>query len=77
MTGGGLKRVRNFVADQTFCFTYGDGVLDVDINALLSHHKVSGRLATVTAVKPLVVMGLCNLALIPQFVVFRRNHMVT
>ena len=52
MTGGRLKRVRNFVADQTFCFTYGDGVSDVDINALLSHHKVSGRLATVTAVQP-------------------------
>lgn len=52
MTGGRLKRVREYVADDTFCFTYGDGVADVDINALLTHHNSHGRLATVTAVQP-------------------------
>ena len=52
MTGGRLKRVREYVADEPFCFTYGDGVADVDINALIAHHKSHGRLATVTAVQP-------------------------
>ena len=52
MTGGRLKRVRNYLGDQPFCFTYGDGVANVDIAALISHHKEHGRLATVTAVQP-------------------------
>jgi glucose-1-phosphate cytidylyltransferase len=52
MTGGRLKRVRNYVANETFCFTYGDGVADVDITALVAHHNSHGRMATVTAVQP-------------------------
>ena len=52
MTGGRLKRVREYVADEHFCFTYGDGVADVDITALVAHHNSHGRLATVTAVQP-------------------------
>ena len=52
MTGGRLKRVRDYVLDDTFCFTYGDGVADVDISALLDHHRSHSRLATVTAVQP-------------------------
>ena len=52
MTGGRLKRVRDYVANEPFCFTYGDGVADVDIAALVAHHKEHGRLATVTAVQP-------------------------
>ena len=52
MTGGRLKRVREYVADESFCFTYGDGVADVDVTALIAHHKAHGRLATVTAVQP-------------------------
>ncbi|MDP9075702.1 MAG: glucose-1-phosphate cytidylyltransferase [Actinomycetota bacterium] len=52
MTGGRLKRVRAYVGDETFCFTYGDAVSDVDIDALIDHHRASGRLATVTAVQP-------------------------
>jgi glucose-1-phosphate cytidylyltransferase len=52
MTGGRLKRVRNYVADEPFCFTYGDGVADVDISSLVAHHASHGRLATVTAVQP-------------------------
>ena len=52
MTGGRLKRVHQYVGDETFCFTYGDGLADIDITALISHHKVYGRLATVTAVQP-------------------------
>ncbi|MDA7677489.1 glucose-1-phosphate cytidylyltransferase [bacterium] len=52
MTGGRLKRVREYIKDETFCFTYGDGVADVDITALIDHHKSHGRLGTVTAVQP-------------------------
>ena len=52
MTGGRLKRVSSFLRDETFCLTYGDGVADVDITALVAHHRAHGRLATVTAVQP-------------------------
>ena len=52
MTGGRLKRVRDYLSDDTFCFTYGDGVADVDITALIAYHKSHGRSATVTAVQP-------------------------
>lgn len=50
MTGGRLKRVRRYLEDQPFCLTYGDGVGDVDIAALLAFHRAEGTLATVTAV---------------------------
>ncbi|MGZ8698057.1 MAG: glucose-1-phosphate cytidylyltransferase [Gaiellaceae bacterium] len=52
MTGGRLKRVREHVGDETFCFTYGDGVGDVDIGALVQFHKQQGTLATLTATQP-------------------------
>ena len=52
MTGGRLKRVADYVRGESFCFTYGDGVSDVDICALIAQHKKYGRLATVTAVQP-------------------------
>lgn len=52
MTGGRLKRVAPYIKDDTFCFTYGDGVSDIDIEALVAHHRAAGRLATVTAIQP-------------------------
>jgi glucose-1-phosphate cytidylyltransferase len=52
MTGGRLKRVLTYVGDEDFCFTYGDGVADVDITALINFHREHGRRATVTAVQP-------------------------
>lgn len=53
LTGGRLRRVREFVADDdAFCFTYGDGVADVDIKASIEFHQNHGKLATVTAVQP-------------------------
>jgi glucose-1-phosphate cytidylyltransferase len=53
MTGGRLKRVVDYLRDEeAFCFTYGDGVADIDIQALLSQHKQGRKLATVTAVQP-------------------------
>ena len=52
MTGGRIKRVAEYVYDDTFMLTYGDGVADVDINKLVKSHQKAGRLATVTAVQP-------------------------
>jgi glucose-1-phosphate cytidylyltransferase len=53
MTGGRLKRVGNYVRmDEAFCFTYGDGVSDVNITASIEFHHKHGKLATVTAVQP-------------------------
>jgi glucose-1-phosphate cytidylyltransferase len=51
-TGGRLKRLEPFLSDGTFMLTYGDGVSDVDLGALLKFHRAHGRLATVTAVRP-------------------------
>jgi glucose-1-phosphate cytidylyltransferase len=52
MTGGRLKRVRDFLDQETFCFTYGDGVADIDIGKLLAFHREQGAWATLTAVQP-------------------------
>ncbi len=53
MTGGRLLRVRDYIRDDAqFCFTYGDGVSDVDISATIDFHRRHGKLATVTAVQP-------------------------
>jgi len=52
-TGGRLKRLQRWLdSDETFMFTYGDGVADIDINALLEFHNSHGKLATVTTVRP-------------------------
>lgn len=52
LTGGRLGRVKDYVQDETFCFTYGDGVSDVDIRSLVAFHRAHGKLATLTAVQP-------------------------
>lgn len=53
MTGGRLRRVREYLdKDDTFCFTYGDGVADIDMHAAIAFHHAEGRLATITAVQP-------------------------
>lgn len=53
MTGGRLKRVKNYLnPNEDFCMTYGDGLSDIDISASIKSHKDSGLLATVTAVQP-------------------------
>jgi glucose-1-phosphate cytidylyltransferase len=51
MSGGRLGRVMRYVGDETFCLTYGDGLADVDLNALIAFHRTRGRIATVTAVR--------------------------
>ena len=52
MTGGRLKQVAPYLGNETFCFTYGDGLSNVDIGALVKLHKKQGTLATVTSVQP-------------------------
>lgn len=53
LTGGRLKRVAEYVKDEeAFCFTYGDGLSDVNITKLISYHQQHGKLATVTGVQP-------------------------
>ena len=52
MTGGRLGRVKKFVGNDTFCFTYGDGLGNINIRELIDFHKLQGKKATVTAVKP-------------------------
>jgi glucose-1-phosphate cytidylyltransferase len=53
MTGGRLKRVLPYVGgEEDFCFTYGDGLADIDVGALIAHHRKQGTLATLTAVQP-------------------------
>lgn len=52
MTGGRLGRVRQYIGDEAFCFTYGDGVADLDIGALVEFHRSHGKKATVTAIQP-------------------------
>lgn len=51
-TGGRLKRVENYLDGETFCFTYGDGLADIDITAQLTFHKTRASLATMCAVQP-------------------------
>lgn len=62
LTGGRLKRVTDYVKDEdAFCFTYGDGVADVNISALVDFHYKHGKLATVTAVQPPGRYGALNM----------------
>ena len=62
MTGGRLRRVADYLKDEeAFCFTYGDGLCDVDISATIRFHKSHGREATVTAVRPPARFGALKL----------------
>ena len=61
MTGGRLRRVRKYVGDETFCFTYGDGVADLAIDQLIAVHRRQGKLATVTAIQPPGRYGALNI----------------
>ena len=57
-TGGRLKRIARYVKDEeAFCMTYGDGVSDVDITALIAFHKSHGKAATLTSVQPVARFG--------------------
>mgnify|MGYP001574007886 CR=1 FL=1 len=62
MTGGRLKRVRDYIGNETFCFTYGDGVTDTNISELIAFHKKQCTYATMTAVQPPGRFGAFSLA---------------
>jgi len=57
MTGGRVKRMREYIGNEPFLLTYGDGVADIDLKALLSFHKKHGKLITMTAVRPAARFG--------------------
>ena len=57
MTGGRVKRMRKFIGDETCMLTYGDGLADIDFDALLAFHKEHGKMATITAVRPVARFG--------------------
>lgn len=61
LTGGRLKRVQDYVGNETFCFTYGDGVSNVDISKLINYHQKNGLWATITAVQPPGRYGALNI----------------
>lgn len=61
MTGGRIKRIQNYVGNDTFLMTYGDGVCDVEIDKLVEFHKSHGKLATLTAVKMVQDKGVLDI----------------
>lgn len=61
MTGGRVKRIQQYVGNEPFMLTYGDGVSNVDVGKLVDFHKSHGKLATVTSVQPLGRFGALNL----------------
>ena len=61
MTGGRLKKIQEYVDDETFCFTYGDGLANVSITELINFHKKNKTIATVTAVQPPARFGALEL----------------
>lgn len=57
MTGGRIKLLKKFIGNETFMFTYGDGVANIDINKLIQHHKKTKKILTVSAVRPIARFG--------------------
>jgi len=60
MTGGRIKRLKKFIGNEPFMLTYGDGVANIDIDALLKFHKNHGKMVTMTAVRPSARFGDLN-----------------
>jgi glucose-1-phosphate cytidylyltransferase len=61
MTGGRVRRIQRYLNGDTFMVTYGDGVADVDIEALVRFHRAHGRIATITAVQPVSRYGVIQI----------------
>lgn len=74
LTGGRIRRARDIVGDETFCLTYGDGVSNVDINAIIDHHKKTQAWATLTAVTPPGRYGILGLDADGRVNAFREKH---
>ena len=75
LTGGRLKRVQNYLTEnEPFCFTYGDGVADIDVQKLIDYHNKHGKPATLTAVRPPGRYGALNLSDEDSVVDFREKN---
>lgn len=75
MTGGRLKRVKDFIKnDDAFCFTYGDGLGDINISTLIDFHRQHGKLATITATRPPARFGSLKLGLNNKVKSFLEKH---
>ena len=73
MTGGRLRRVKNYIGNEAFCFTYGDGVSDVDITQLIEFHRAQKTHATLTAVQPPGRFGALDIKLDQRIDTFREK----
>ena len=73
MTGGRGKRVQTYGGDETFMLTYGDGVGDIDILALVEYHASNGKLATVTSTQPSGRFGALNVGVNEQVLGFKEK----
>ena len=62
MTGGRIKRIKKYLDDEPFLLTYGDGLSDVDLDALVAFHNSHGKLATITAVHPDARFGVLEMS---------------
>ncbi|MEC8458234.1 MAG: glucose-1-phosphate cytidylyltransferase [Bacteroidota bacterium] len=62
LTGGRVKRLKSFIGKDSFLLTYGDGLADIDLDALLAFHKKNGKMVTVTAVRPSARFGELQIA---------------
>ncbi|MBS1602741.1 MAG: glucose-1-phosphate cytidylyltransferase, partial [Bacteroidetes bacterium] len=72
-TAGRLKCVRQYIGDEDFMLTYGDGVSDIDIPSLLNYHRSHDKLVTVTAVQPEAKFGGMELAVDGQVAIFKEK----
>lgn len=72
-TGGRVKQIERFIEDDSFFVTYGDGLADLDLGALLAFHRDHGRLATLTAVQPVTRFGIVDLDEHGRVVKFREK----
>ena len=62
MTGGRVKRMQKYIGNETFMLTYGDGLTDIDINALVNFHKSHGKMVTISAIHPAARFGELDIA---------------
>lgn len=72
-TGGRLKRVEKYIEDDTFFVTYGDGLADINLKRLLGFHKKQGKIATLTASRPLSTFGIVGIGLSGQVTHFEEK----
>lgn len=74
MTGGRIKAIQDYIGNEPFFMTYGDGVSDVDISALLKFHQSHGKIATLTAVQPNMRFGMLDITAGNEITAFREKE---